>query len=126
MLISDMGDEEASLQAYKLRVPLYLGMAVTPVFVVFAAVSGGVGHGSYLPAIILFPYWAALVIMFDSIALSVFWPLIALPLALVQYPLYGHVIGSVWVGRRRAFYLVGIGLIHVVVLILIYTLGGGW
>ena len=100
-----MCDEDTELQTYKLRVPLYLGMAVTPVFVVLAVLSGGVGHGSYVLAIILFPYWAALVTMSDSIALPGLWPLIVLPLALIQYPLYGHLIGLVWVGRRRAFYL---------------------
>jgi len=124
MLAPNMGDEETSLQTYKLRVPLYWGIAVTPILMVVAAASGGVGHGSYLPAIILFPYWAASVIMLDSIALLSFWPLIVLPLALFQYPLYGYLIGLVWVGKRRAFYLVGIGLTHVLVLILIYTLGG--
>jgi len=47
-----MNEKESSSQHYKLRLPLYLGIAVTPVLVVLAAVSGGVGHGSYLPAII--------------------------------------------------------------------------
>ena len=119
-----MGTEDTELQTYKLRVPLYLGIAVTPVLVVLAAVSGGVGHGSYVPAIILFPYWAALGIILDSIALLSFWPLIVLPLALIQYPLYGHLIGLVWVGKRRAFYLLGVGLIHGLVVILIYAIAG--
>jgi hypothetical protein len=47
MLTSDIDDEDTSSQTYKLRVPLYFGIAVTPVFVVLAAVSGGVGHGGY-------------------------------------------------------------------------------
>jgi hypothetical protein len=126
MLTSEMSEEETPPPVYKLRLPLYLGIAMTPILVILAAVSGGVGHGSYLPAIILFPYATALIAIIDATGLHSLSPWFVLPLALLQYPLYGRLIGMVWVGKLARFYLVGIGLAHVLVLILIYTVGGGW
>ena len=121
-----MSEQKISSKPYKQRLPLYIGIAVTPVFVVFAALSGGVGHGSYLPAILLFPYASAAGAVVDSVNLHWLWMWVVLPLALIQYPLYGRLIGLVWSGSRGRFYLYALCFAHALVLIGIYTVGGGW
>ena len=121
-----MSEEKISSKPYKLRLPLYIGIAVTPVFVVLAALSGGVGHGSYLPAVFLFPYASGAGAVVDGTGLHSLWMWVVLPLALIQYPLYGLLIGLVWSGRRGRFYLWAICFAHAFVLIVIYTVGGGW
>jgi hypothetical protein len=52
-----------------------------------AAGAAGAGHGTYVPAAILFPYTMSISALMGTIAL----PLIAL--AFLQYPIYGWLMG---------------------------------
>ena len=69
------------------NVALVLGFCLlTPVLAMFTVVVAGGGHGSYMPAKILFPY---------SMAATAFTREITTPLmvaALVQYPVYGGIL----------------------------------
>ncbi|MDB5172740.1 MAG: hypothetical protein JWN51_1513 [Phycisphaerales bacterium] len=72
------------------------GVAVTPVALWFAVASGGAGHGSYNYAWFLFPYTMWFAVMLGTIALP------GILLALVQFPLYGFLLGHYAAKSRRA------------------------
>jgi hypothetical protein len=65
-----------------------LGVAVTPVAALLAVWSAGAGHGHYVLARLLFPYSMLLTRATDD---SLTLPLLAL--GLVQWPLYGALLG---------------------------------
>lgn len=67
--------------------PLIASLIVTPVTLLLGVGSGGVGHGDYRLAMILFPYTLLSTALFDSITP----PFILL--AIIQFPLYGVALG---------------------------------
>ncbi len=73
--------------------PIITSLLVTAILLPVVAVSGGVGHGNYTLAIVLFPYAAVAVVELDQFFNSAV-PMIVL--ALLQFPLYGTLIS---VGR---------------------------
>jgi hypothetical protein len=77
------------------RHPILTSLAVTPVFLAFAALSGGVGHGSYIAAVILFPFAALSVIALDHF-LDATVPMIFI--ATIQFPIYGILL---WLGQGK-------------------------
>ena len=82
--------------------PLGKGALVTALTVVVtlaslgvALIAAGGGHGTYLPFAIFFPYgFLATVVLGGSIGV------IAGALTLVQFPLYGIVVGRGWIRDR--------------------------
>jgi hypothetical protein len=67
--------------------PVIASVIVAPIALFLGIASGGVGHGDYLAAMILFPYTMLSAAVFDSITL----PFIIL--AIIQFPLYGGALG---------------------------------
>jgi hypothetical protein len=79
--------------------PIIYSIPVTIVCFFFGAASAGVGHGSGLPFAVLFPYWFALLeigeaLRFTGLGMGV--GLFGMVLLVLQYPLYGLVIGIAW------------------------------
>jgi hypothetical protein len=75
-------------------VPFLVSLFVTPPFLWVAIASAGGGHSHYLGAKILFPF----ALLSARIFGSVFAPLILL--ALVQFPLYGLMLGNANLKRQ--------------------------
>jgi hypothetical protein len=95
----------------KFWLPVIVSLAITPFCLLFAAISGGVGHGDYTPAIILFPYAAllasALDPLFDSTPLMI-------AVALMQYPSYGVLLGRYAEKNRLAASAICLVVLHIV------------
>jgi len=79
-----------------IRYSVICSILLTPFLLIIAAVSGGVGHGNYILAIVLFPYAAVAAVMLDHFFNSTI-PMIVM--AALQFPLYGTLIG---LGQRWA------------------------
>ena len=75
--------------------PIIISLLLTAILLPVAAVSGGVGHGNYTLAIVLFPYAALAVVVLDRVFNSTL-PMILI--ATLQFPLYGTLIS---IGRGR-------------------------
>jgi hypothetical protein len=94
----------------KIGVVAALTVVVGVVAFVVSFLSAGVGHGSYLPFAIFFPYsFLATVLLGGGIGD------IAGTLTLAQFPVYGLILGRAWLRdylRRRAAFLI---IAHVVV-----------
>jgi hypothetical protein len=71
----------------KFWIPLIASFIVTPIALLLGVGSGGAGHGDYHLAMILFPYTMLSTTIFDSITA----PFILL--AIIQFPLYGFILG---------------------------------
>lgn len=97
--------------------PLLLTLLLTPPCLLIAMVSGGVGHGDYTPAILLFPYatlFLALYERFAGFALFAVSFAIGVLLAVIQFPVYGYVVSIYrWKGRTTAA-LVCLALLHAI------------
>lgn len=74
---------EAELRSRSILVGFVVGAVVGALLVGLTVIAAGGGHGSYVPAIVLFPYSMALAVPLGSIAP----PLVGL--AILQYPAYG-------------------------------------
>ena len=84
-------------------------------FVAFAAatavfLAAGAGHGTYVPAVVLFPA-AMLTTLFTNTISPV-----AIALALVQFPAYGFVLGKT-AAKRRLRIVWPLALLHIVLVI---------
>lgn len=73
--------------AQKFWIPMIASLIVTPIALLLGLASAGVGHGDYRLAMMLFPYTLLSTAAFDSITP----PFILL--AIVQFPLYGVLLG---------------------------------
>jgi ABC-type glycerol-3-phosphate transport system permease component len=73
----------------KFWLPVISFLAATPVCLFLGIASGGVGHGDYVLARILFPFTMLAAVVFAE---SITVPLIVL--AVAQYPLYGIILGA--------------------------------
>lgn len=71
------------------RHPIITSLFLTAILLAVAAVSGGVGHGNYTLAIVLFPYAALAAVVLDHFFNSTI-PMIVI--ATLQFPLYGTLI----------------------------------
>jgi hypothetical protein len=67
----------------------------------------GAGHGTYIPAIVLFPYTMGIAVALGNIAV----PLVVL--ALAQYPAYAALLGCASSQRRRRAIWVILARLHV-------------
>jgi hypothetical protein len=93
-----------------------VGVLVTPAAVALAVVSAGAGHGHYEFARLFFPFTMLLTrLAGDTITL----PFVAL--ALVQFPLYGAVIGLAASKGRIALAVVPLLVVHAVAAALCFS-----
>jgi len=94
---------------------------LTPPCLLIAMVSGGVGHGDYTPAILLFPYASLFLALFERFAGFEYFAIsfvIGIFLAVIQFPVYGYFVSICrWKGRMVAA-LIGLALLHAIVAIL--------
>jgi hypothetical protein len=92
--------------------PVIISLVITPLCLFVAAISGGVGHGDYTLAIILFPYAALLAAALDPLFNST--PLMIV-IAVIQYPFYGVALGLSLEKNQLRLCAVGLVVLHVVV-----------
>jgi len=83
---------------YLYQHPFITSLIVTPILLAVAAVSGGVGHGNYTLAVILFPFAAIAVVVLDHFFDSTI-PMIVI--AMLQFPMYASFVS---ISRGRVSY----------------------
>jgi hypothetical protein len=81
-------------------------LVATPVFLLYGVASGGGGHGNYLLAKLFFPFTMLSTILFGSIT-GLF-----IVVAVVQFPLYGLLIGMGNELRRVGRYATPLVVVH--------------
>lgn len=94
------------MKTHRLLLPLAISLAATPILLFLGVASAGAGHGNYLFAKILFPHTLLSAWVLDSITT----PFIVL--AVIQFPLYGIVLGAANLRHRFKRTLVLVGIIH--------------
>src|SRR5438067_12360599 len=85
---------------------LVFGVLVSFAALAVALVAACGGHGSYLPAKILFPYAMLITLRWSRVTT------LAAALAFIQMPLYGAVIGAAAYRKRRAKALLSLVIMH--------------
>lgn len=88
-------------------VPLGVGLGASVFFGVLSFLLAGAGHGTYVPMILCFPYAMGLAALHGSIEI----PHIAL--ALLQFPVYGAVLGVTRFKGRTGRLWAALGTLHV-------------
>ncbi|MCH5598655.1 hypothetical protein [Niabella ginsengisoli] len=91
---------------------------LTPLLLIAAVFAMGAGHGTYIPAVGLFPFGMLGIIWQDKISL----PFIII--SILQYPVYGYIIDKVILTKQTKFAILGLLLIHIILAILIVKLSG--
>jgi hypothetical protein len=93
-------------RSLRILIGVLVGIVPAGVFSLWSFLSAGMGHGSYKPAMLFFPYAMVLTIFTNTISN----PLIVL--ALLQYPLYGAAIASPTGTRKKLGVLLVIAVLH--------------
>ena len=118
-----IGEENVRRQ-YK-WMPLWVALPLTPLCLLIAMVSGGVGHGDYTPAVLLFPYAALFFALIDRLAGYQYFAVsfvIGTFLGVLQIPAYGYVISIYrWKGKTTVA-LICIAVLHAILAGLALTL----
>ena len=94
------------MKSSKFWIPVVFSLIVAPLFLFFGIASGGAGHRNYLLAKILFPFTMLSTKAFGSIVA----PFIVL--AIIQFPLYGFILGVANVKGRIFLLATGLLLLH--------------
>ncbi len=92
----------------KFWIPLIASLIVTPIALLLGIGSAGAGHGDYRLAMVLFPYTMLSTTIFNSITA----PFILL--AIIQFPLYGVILGYASEKGRFVSVLILLCLVHCV------------
>jgi multidrug efflux pump subunit AcrB len=104
------------MKTFQFWKPVLISLLATPFFVLLGFLSAGAGEGNYFLTKILFPFTMLSTVVFDSIT----DPFILL--AIVQFPLYGVVLGVANImGKLRASE-VGLLSLHTIVVALCFIL----
>jgi hypothetical protein len=91
------------------RHPIVMSLLLTPILLATAAISGGMEHGTYTLAIVLFPYAALAVVALDRFFNAT---VVMILIATLQFPAYGTLLS---IGQRKAtekVVLVGVLVLH--------------
>jgi len=104
------------MKSPRFLIPVILFIVATPLFLLGGIASAGAGHGNYVFAKVFFPFTMLSTILFGSIV----GPFIAL--AIVQYPLYGLLIGTANEKRKFVPYTVGLVIIHAMAIVACFLL----
>lgn len=91
--------------------PVITSFMLTPILLAIAAISGGVGHGSYTLAIVLFPFAALSAVMLDHFFNST---ILMIFIASAQFPLYGTVLSISQRKSRGRIVLAALLALHTV------------
>ena len=92
------------------RHPIITSLLLTPILLAIAAISGGVEHGNYTLAIVLFPFAALAVVALDRFFNAT---VVMIIIATLQFPAYGTLLN---IGRRKAterIVVVGLLALHI-------------
>jgi hypothetical protein len=100
---------------YKWTIKLCL---LTPLLIIVAVFAMGAGHGTHIPAIVLFPYGLMGVLFQDRISLAF------MVIAILQYPLYGFIIDKANSPNQLRLSLLTLLVTHISVTTLIINLTG--
>ncbi len=106
------------VKALDFTIPVLVSLVVTPLFLFAAAVTTGGGHGSYVLAKILFPFTMLSTVFFGSIVA----PFIAI--AILQFPIYGLLLGRANVKGEITRWGTGLLVIHLLVVLACFLLVG--
>lgn len=91
---------------------------LTPLLLIVAVFAMGAGHGTYIPAIGLFPFGMFGIIWQDSIT----FPFIII--AILQYPIYGFIIDKALFAQRQKLIALALLLSHILLALLVIKLSG--
>jgi hypothetical protein len=86
--------------------PVVLSLIATPISLFVGIASGGAGHGNYLAAKVLFPFTMLSIRAFGSITA----PFVIL--AIIQFPLYGVIVGSANRKGKLLPYVIAVVVVH--------------
>lgn len=109
---------------------LGVGLLVGVPAIILAVAESGLGHGTYLSARLLFPYWILNVWLLDlllpghSAAVETATGILTVILVVLEIPVYGAIIGSSWGSERLRRVVGGIVSIHVIASVLSFLVGG--
>ena len=87
-------------------IPVAVFLGVTPFMLFLGLVSAGAGHGDYFLAKLLFPFTMLSTAWFHSINQ------LFLGLAIIQYPLYGLLLGIVSLKRKFLIFAAALAIFH--------------
>ena len=93
-----------TLPKFSSRAGLLVGLCATPIALLLALLSGGAGHGDYVPARLLYPIPMLVTLLTNNTITS-----LSVGLAVAQFPAYGVFAASG--GRIR---WLALGIIHAV------------
>ena len=91
------------------------GILVTPIALFLAAMSGGAGHGHYVAARLCFPFTMASTYVFETITI----PFIAL--AVLQFPIYGLLIGRATKEKKVRPVAWTLGALHLALVAILFV-----
>ena len=89
--------------------PVLLSLAMTPILIILAFLSGGVGHGNYGMVTVLFPYAAMSALVLDRFLDAT---AIIILVAVLQFPIYGIVLGVAAKKSRFGAFMLGLFAAH--------------
>jgi hypothetical protein len=90
----------------KFIIPFVISLVATPGFLFIGLASAGAGHGNYFLAKVFFPFTMVSTVPFGSIT-SRF-----VVLGVLQYPLYGLLVGMANLMRKAAVVGIALAIIH--------------
>lgn len=99
------------------RWTIRLSLLTIPLLFIAVFFAGG-GHGTYIPAMGLFPVGLLGTLLFDRITI----PFVVL--AIIQYPIYGFIIDKVIVTNKSKIVLPLLLLLHILLAVIIMKLTG--
>ena len=100
-------------------VPVIAGVSLSALFGVISVLATAGGHGTYVPAAVLFPAPLLLAIRLAVISNAVLW------FAAAQWPFYGLVIALAARRERQKVVIVWLTLVHAVLVIACFLLDRG-
>lgn len=96
--------------------PVVVLFVATPVCLFLGIASAGAGHGDYVLARILFPYTMLSAVAFDSITLPF------TVMAVLQFPVYGVVLGAANVKSKLLPAMLGLLVLHCLTVLICFLL----
>jgi hypothetical protein len=91
--------------------PVLLSIVITPLFLLIALGSGGVGHGTYGAVLLIFPFASLSAVVLDRFFDAT---LVMILMAVLQFPAYGVVVGICARKDLVSVVMVGIVAVHIV------------
>jgi hypothetical protein len=94
------------MTSWRFWIPVAIFLGLTPFMLFLGLLSAGAGHGEYFLAKLLFPFTMLSTVRFHSIKQSF------LVLAIIQYPLFGLLLGVANLKRKLLVFALALVSIH--------------